>query len=132
MKKPSMKRRLFLSSAALLSLAGLFLVAGQASAHVVYGSSLFSDSSIIDPVTGAARYRSVNATPDRTVSSNAGWVAGLNATTWANSHDNRFLYFNLAQAQTIDFTITGHEHERERRLEPGLLDLLGCRAESCS
>ena len=115
----NMPRWLFLSSAGLMSLTGLFLAVGQASAHVNYGSSLFSDSSIIDPVTGVLGTGVVNATPNRTVSSNAGWVAGLNATTWANSHDNRFLYFNLAQAETIDFTITGNNTNGNGLLNPG-------------
>ena len=103
-----MNRRLVLrSTAALLGAVGLFLSVGQASAHVNYGASLYSDVSITDPVTGAFGTGTVNATPNRTVSSNAGWLAGQNDTTWANSHDNRFLYFNLAQTTTIDFTITG-------------------------
>ena len=37
--------------------------------------------------------------------SNAGWVAGLDATTWGDTHNTRFMYFNLAGAATIDFTI---------------------------
>ena len=115
-----MKRRVLLSaSASLLALTGLFLVVGQASAHVVYGSSLFSDASVIDPSTGVAGVGSTFSNQDRTVSSNAGWVAGLNATTGANSHDNRFLYFNLAQAQTIDFTITGTNTNGNGVLNPG-------------
>jgi hypothetical protein len=101
------RRRILWSTAALLGAVGLFLSVGQASAHVNYAASLYSDSSIIDPVTGVAGTGVVNATPGRTVSSNAGWLAGQNDTTWANSHDNRFLYFNLAQTETIDFTITG-------------------------
>ena len=94
------------SAAAFLGLAVLLVSVEQASAHVVYGNSLFSDASIIDPITGMAGVGSTFSTQNRTVSSNAGWVAGLDATTWANSHDNRFLYFNLASAATIDFTIT--------------------------
>jgi hypothetical protein len=53
------------------------------------------------------------------VSSNAGWLAGQNDTTWANSHDNRFLYFNLAQAETIDFTITGNNTNGNGLVNPG-------------
>jgi hypothetical protein len=114
------------STAALLGAVGLFLSTGQASAHVSYGNSLFSDSSIIDPVRpllpgDVPQYGTgiVNATPDRTVSSNAGWLAGQDATTWGNSHDNRFLYFNLAQASTIDFTITGTNTNGNGVLNPG-------------
>ena len=94
------------SAAAVLGLAVLLVSVEQASAHVVYGNSLFSDASLIDPITGVAGVGATFSTQNRTVSSNAGWVAGLDATTWANSHDNRFLYFNLASAATIDFTIT--------------------------
>ena len=115
-----MNRRWILrSTAALLGAVGLFLSAGQASAHVNYGDSLFSDASIIDPVKGVLGTGIVNNTPGRTVSSNAGWLAGQNDTTWANSHDNRFLYFNLAQAETIDFTITGNNTNGNGLLNPG-------------
>jgi hypothetical protein len=122
-----MNRRLTLrSTVALLGAVGLFLSVGQASAHVNYGNSLFSDASIVDPVrpllsgdvpqfgTGI-----VNVTPNRTVSSNAGWIAGQDPNTWANSHDQRFLYFNLAQASTIDFTITGDNTNGNGVLNPG-------------
>jgi hypothetical protein len=104
----------------------LFLSGEQAFAHVSYGNSLFSDASIIDPVRpllpgDVQQYGTgiVNATPDRTVSSNAGWIAGQDSTTWANSHDQRFLYFNLAQASTIDFTITGTNTNGNGVLNPG-------------
>jgi len=113
------------SAAALLGVVALCLSDGQASAHVGYGTSLFSDASIIDPVrplVGGLPQNGtgiLNATPDRTVSSNAGWVAGLNPTTWANSHDQRFLYFNLAEASTIDFTITGTNTNGNGLLNPG-------------
>ncbi len=80
------RRKVVRSAAALLGAVGLFLSVGQASAHVGYGNSLFSDASIIDPVRpllpgDVPQYGTgiVNATPDRTVSSNAGWVAGLDA-----------------------------------------------------
>ena len=121
-----MSRRIVRSAAALLGAVGLFLSVGQASAHVGYGNSLFSDSSIIDPVrpllpgdvpqfgTGI-----VNATPDRTVASNAGWAAGLDPTTWGDSHNARFLYFNLAEASTVNFTITGTNTNGNGVLNPG-------------
>ncbi|THI88256.1 MAG: hypothetical protein CAF41_006040 [Nitrospira sp. CG24A] len=114
-----MNRSIVRSAAALVGAVGLFLSVGQATAHVNYGSSLYSDSSIIDPVTGVNGTGILNATPDRTVSSNAGWLAGQDNTTWANSHDNRFLYFNLAQASTIDFTITGTNTNGNGLLNPG-------------
>jgi hypothetical protein len=119
-----MNHRLVLrSTAALLGAVGLFFSVGQASAHVVYDNgtnkSLYSDSSIIDPVTGVNGTGIVNATPNRTVSSNAGWLAGQNDTTWANSHDNKFLYFNLAQTMNVDFTITGNNTNGNGLLNPG-------------
>lgn len=121
-----MNRKILRSTAALLGAVGLFLSAGQASAHVSYGNSLFSDSSLIDPVRpllagDIPQYGTgiVNATPNRTVSSNAGWIAGQDPNTWGNSHDNRFLYFNLAQASTIDFTITGTNTNGNGVLNPG-------------
>ncbi|MBL8037647.1 MAG: VPLPA-CTERM sorting domain-containing protein [Nitrospira sp.] len=106
-------------TAAILSVFGLAGTVGQASAHVSYGQSLFSDSSIIDPVTGANGTGIINANPNRTVSSNAGWLAGQNSTTWANSHDNRFLYFNLAQTSTVNFTLTGNNTNGNGVLNPG-------------
>ena len=101
-----MNRWIVWSAAALLGAVGLFMSVGQASAHVVYGNPLFSDSSLIDPITGAAGVGSTFSNQGRNVRSNAGWVAGLDATTGGDTHNTRFLYFNLAQAQTIDFTIT--------------------------
>lgn len=114
-----MNRGIVRSAAALLGAVGLFLSVGQASAHVNYGASLFSDASIIDPLTGLAGTGIVNATPNRTVASNAGWIAGLDATTQANSHDNRFLYFNLAETTNINFTITGTNTNGNGLLNPG-------------
>lgn len=100
-------------------LVGTLCSFSQASAHVSYGTSLFSDSSIIDPVTNVLGTGIVNAAPDRTVASNAGYLAGIDSTTWANSHDNRFLYFNLAQTSIIDFTITATNTNGNGLLNPG-------------
>jgi hypothetical protein len=100
-----MNRWLVRSAAALLGVAGLFLSVGQSSAHVVYGNSLFSDASIVDPITGVAGVGSAFSNQDRTVRSNAGWVAGLDATTGGDTHNTRFMYFNLAEAATINFTV---------------------------
>lgn len=104
---------------AFLGLALLFTTAGPALAHVNYGVSLYSDSGIIDPVTGALGTGIVNAAPDRTVSSNAGWLGGQDPILWGNSHDNRFLYFNLASTSTIDFTITSTNTNGNGVLNPG-------------
>lgn len=100
-----MNRWIVRSAAVLLGAAGLFMSVGQASAHVVYGNPLFSDSSLIDPITGVAGVGATFSNQDRTVRSNAGWIAGLDATTGGDSHNARFMYFNLAEAQTISFTI---------------------------
>jgi hypothetical protein len=100
-----MNRWIVRSAAALLGAAGLFMSVGHASAHVVYGNSLFSDASVIDPITGFAGVGATFSSQDRTVRSNAGWVAGLNADTQADTHNARFLYFNLAGQATVDFTI---------------------------
>jgi hypothetical protein len=100
-----MNRWIVRSAAVLLGAAGLFMSVGQASAHVVYGNSLFSDASVIDPMTGFAGVGSTFSNQNRTVRSNAGWIAGLNATTGGDSHNARFLYFNLAGEATINFTV---------------------------
>jgi hypothetical protein len=101
-----MNRWVMWSASAVFGLAGMFLSGGQASAHVVYGNSLFSDASVIDPITGFAGVGSTFSNQDRTVRSNAGWIAGLNAATGGDSHNARFLYFNLAGEATINFTVT--------------------------
>jgi hypothetical protein len=100
-----MNRWIVGSAAALLGIVGLCLSAGQSSAHVVFGNSLYSDASIIDPITGVAGVGSQFSNQNRTATSNAGWVAGLNPDTWGDSHNVRFMYFNLASDATIDFTV---------------------------
>lgn len=101
-----MSRRVILrSAAALLGIVGLCLSAGQASAHVVFGNSLYSPTNVIDPITGVNGVGAVFGNQNRTATSNAGWVAGLNPDTWGDSHNVRFMYFNLASDATIDFTI---------------------------
>jgi hypothetical protein len=84
-----------------LGMALLLSTAGPALAHVGY-VNLTNGSNI-----------------NTTVSSNAGWVAGQDATTWANSHDNKFFTFNLADTKTIDFTITGTNTNTNGILNPG-------------
>jgi hypothetical protein len=101
-----MNRWILRSAAALLGAAGLFMSVGQASAHVVYGNSLFSDASVIDPITGFAGVGSTFSNQNRTASSNAGWIAGLDATTGGDSHNARHMYFNLASEATVNFTVT--------------------------
>lgn len=93
-------------SAAIVLLAGSTFFVEQASAHVVFGNSLYSDSTIIDPITGVNGVGSTFSSQDRTVRSNGGWAAGLDATSGGDSHNARFLYFNLANSSQVNFTIT--------------------------
>jgi hypothetical protein len=86
---------------------------------VGYGTSLYTPTSVIDPVTGLAGTGSVFSNQSSTASSNAGWIAGQDTTTWANSHDNRFRYFYLDSEATIDFTITGTNTNGNGLLNPG-------------
>lgn len=79
--------RVLLAIACLLG--GMGATAGQTSAHVVYG----------DPLN-------VNGNQNNYVSSNAGWLAGQNPTTWTDSHLNRFFKFELAETSTVNFTIS--------------------------
>jgi hypothetical protein len=106
-KEGFMTRWIVRSAATVLGLAGLLVLSvEQSSAHVVFGNSLFSDASVIDPITGVLGVGSQFSNQDRNARSNAGWVAGLDATTWGDTHNTRFMYFNLAEAQTINFTVT--------------------------
>lgn len=92
-------------SAAALGVFGPLFSVGPAFAHVVYGNPLYSDPTVIDPITGFVGVGSAFSDQDRTVCSNAGWVAGLAPQHWGDSHNTRFLYFNLAQESTVSFTI---------------------------
>lgn len=122
-----MTRRIpFLLMAGVLAwLGAMVLTIGEVSAHVVYGNALFSDPTIPDPVTSGIAgtptlgVGSAFSNQDRTVNSNAGWVAGLDAKTWADSHTNRFLYFNLGEKSIINFTITGTNTNGNGWLNPG-------------
>ncbi|MBX3302686.1 MAG: VPLPA-CTERM sorting domain-containing protein [Nitrospira sp.] len=101
-----MNRWIVRSAAALLWATTLVATVEPANAHVVFGNPLFSDSGVIDPITGALGVGTAFSTQQRQVASNAGWAAALNNATWGDSHNARFMYFNLAQPQTIDFTVT--------------------------
>jgi hypothetical protein len=86
------------------------LIAGQASAHVGYGNALYTGAGQYDPLTGttsgaAAVGAAANFTA--TVSSNAGYLTGLDSQTLGNTHDIRFRYFILDKASTVSFTING-------------------------
>jgi hypothetical protein len=91
---------------------------GPASAHVGY-TQLYADPSVVNPLTGVAGSGSPAFPLASTASSNAGWIAGQDGTTWANSHDNRFFYFNLGRTMDIDFTITGTNTNGNGILNPG-------------
>jgi hypothetical protein len=91
----------FFASALGLILAGTTV--GTALAHVGYTTL---------PGSGSVTLNS-------TAASNAGWIAGQDATTWANSHDNRFFTFTLADTMQVDFTITGTNTNGNGVLNPG-------------
>jgi hypothetical protein len=101
-----MNRWLLWASTVVMGGVALLSSVGQAAAHVVYGNPLFSDASIIDPFTGNLGVGSSFSNQNRTVRSNGGWVAGLDPAIGGDSHNTRFMYFNLAGLATIDFTIT--------------------------
>lgn len=90
-----------------LSAAVLTLAAGAASAHVGYGSSLYEQST---NTFGTLN----NFIP--TATSNAGWISGqsnngVNRTatvdTLADTHNNRFRFFNLTEASNVTITVYG-------------------------
>lgn len=90
-----------------LSALALMLVAGVASAHVGYGSSLYDQST---NTFGALN----NFKP--TASSNAGWIAGMSGNgvnrtatvdTLADSHNVRARFFTLTAPSTVSITVTG-------------------------
>lgn len=85
-------------------------LAGTASAHVGYGSALFSGAGAYDPLAntiGAGTYAAASNFGTITVASNGGWLAGLDSGTLGNTHDIRFRYFTLSQTSTVSFTING-------------------------
>jgi hypothetical protein len=87
----------------------LAIAAGQAAAHVGYGSSLYTGAGAYDPLAntiGTGTYGAAsNFTP--TVTSNAGYVTGLDPVTLGNTHDIRFRYFVLSGPSQVSFTING-------------------------
>ncbi len=92
------------------SILGLALASGQAMAHVGYGSALYLGAGVYDPLTGNTNATAAyggNANFTSTVSSNGGYLAGLNPDTLGNTHDIRFRYFILDQASNVSFTING-------------------------
>jgi len=88
---------------------GMALASGQAIAHVGYGSALYSGAGVYDPLAGTTGTGTYGAATNfsATVSSNAGYLTGLDSTTLGNTHDIRFRYFILNQASNVSFTING-------------------------
>jgi hypothetical protein len=92
-----------------LSAVALILVAGAASAHVGYGSSLYDQATGTWGTVGSNGF-------NPTVSSNAGWLSGMSnngvnrtatVDTLADSHNNRARFFSLDQASNVSITVTG-------------------------
>lgn len=101
-----MNKALILGS---ISAAALALVAGTASAHVGYGSSLYDQSTNTWGTVGGNGF-------NPTVSSNAGWLSGMSnngvnrtgaVDTMADSHNNRFRFFSLSETSNVSITVTG-------------------------
>ena len=88
---------------------GLAFAAGQALAHVGYGSSLYTGAGAYDPIANSIGTGAYGAAANfsATVSSNAGYLTGLDPATVGNTHDVRFRYFILDQASQVSFTING-------------------------
>ncbi|NGZ94699.1 MAG: hypothetical protein CV089_00955 [Nitrospira sp. WS110] len=107
-----------------LSALALMLVAGVASAHVGYGSSLYDQST---NTFGALN----NFAP--TVSSNAGWIAGMSENgvnrnlsgsgidTLADSHNVRARFFTLTAPSTVSISVWGNANSNGASvLNPGI------------
>jgi hypothetical protein len=100
---------------ALAVTAGSLLAATSALAHVGYGNALFIQAGGVDPIGTALTAGNVFPTDTfgaasnftSTVSSNAGYITGLDPVTYGNTHDIRFRYFVLAQPSQVGFKITG-------------------------
>jgi hypothetical protein len=83
--------------------------AGSAAAHVGYGSSLFTGNGAYDPIANVIGTGSYGAAANfsASVSSNGGFLAGLDSGTLGNTHDIRFRYFVLSETSQVSFTING-------------------------
>ncbi|MGE0383942.1 MAG: VPLPA-CTERM sorting domain-containing protein [Gammaproteobacteria bacterium] len=88
----------------------LALAAGQASAHVGYGSALYSGDGVYDPLANTVGTGTLGAASNfnASVSSNAGYITGLDPNTLGNTHDIRFRYFTLSSQSLVSFTIVGN------------------------
>ena len=88
---------------------GALAYAGPGSAHVGYGSALYSGKGAYDPISNTIGNGAYGAAANftSTVASNGGFLAGLDPSTLGNTHDIRFRYFTLSQTSTVSFTIAG-------------------------
>jgi hypothetical protein len=94
---------------ALGAMGGLLLAAGQASAHVGYGTALYDQATNTYAGPGTTGL-------NPTVSSNAGWLSGLSnngvnrtatVDTFGDTHNNRFRFFTLTTLSNVSFSVTG-------------------------
>ncbi len=85
------------------------LAAGEAGAHVGYGSALYSGAGTYDPIANTIGTGTYGAASNftATASSNAGFLTGLDPATLGNTHDIRFRYFTLSQTSQVSFAING-------------------------
>lgn len=102
-------RRMGRAIAGLLVVLGAVVYSSAASAHVGYGSALYSGNGAYDPLANTIGTGAYGAAANftSTIASNGGFIAGLDPYTLGNTHDIRFRYFTLSQASTVSFTITG-------------------------
>ena len=102
----------------LLSTASLLMAAGQVSAHVSYGPALFDGANDASSVLHLATTNlTAQSTQTLTATSNAGNLEDHNATTWGNSHDNKFQWFSISQPTNISFSITGNANNSYTSLQ---------------
>ena len=96
------------------AVASLFLAA-PSFAHVGYNNALFIQAGGVDPIGTAGTAGNVYGADtfgaasnfNTTLSSNAGYITGLDPVSYGNSHDMKFRYFVLTQQSQVSFTIAG-------------------------
>jgi len=99
----------------IVAVAGGLSLVSPSFAHVGYGNALFIQAGGVDPIGTALTAGNVFTTDtygaasnfSQTVSSNAGYITGLDPVSYGNTHDIRFRYFVLTQPSQVAFTITG-------------------------
>lgn len=92
-------------------IAAMLLMAGQVSAHVSYGPPLYDDTgtanSTVMHLSSTNVALGVKSTQTLTVTSNAGYAETKNATLWANSHDNKFMWLYVSRPTDVHIHIDG-------------------------